>query len=103
MSWKEIFDIMHPKRNQNNVIQFPTAENKQVRNQKNDLLALTLTIEKLMHQDVWDLAPISDHNMELLGQFGEGLSFKPLTAQRLIANLATELNKYRLQEEEPYK
>ena len=85
MSWKEIFDIMHPKRNQNNVIQFPT----------------TLTIEKLMHQDVWDLAPISDHNMELLGQFGEGLSFKPLTAQRLIANLATELNKYRLQEEDP--
>ena len=29
MSWKEIFDIMHPKRNQNNVIQFPTAENKE--------------------------------------------------------------------------
>ena len=101
MSWKEIFDIMHKERKQNNVIQFPKAENPELKKQKNDLVALTLTIEKIMNQKVWEFAPISDHNMELLGQFGEGLTFTPLTAQRLIANLATELNKYRLQEEDP--
>ena len=72
----------------------------QVRKQKNDLVALTLTVEKLMNQQVWDLAPISDYNLELLGQFGEGLTFRPLTAQRLIANLSTELAKLRLKEDE---
>ena len=101
MSWKEIFDLMHKERKQNNVIQFPKAENPKLKKQKNDLVALTLTIEKIMNQKVWEFAPISDHNMELLAQFGEGITFTPLTAQRLIANLATELNKYRLQEEDP--
>ncbi len=103
MSWKEIFDLMHKERKQNNVIQFPTAENPELKKQKNDLVALTLTIEKIMKQPMWEFAPISAHNMELLAQFGEGLTFTPQTAQRLIANLATELVRYRLEkEEEPF-
>ena len=100
MSWKEIFNLMNKERKQNNVIQFPTAENPKLRKQKDDLVALTLTIEKIMNEPIWEFAPIGDHNLELLAQFGEGLSFKPLTAQRLIANLATELAKYRLKEDE---
>ena len=100
MSWKQI-DAMNPQRNQNNVVQFPTTENKEFKDQKRDLVGLTLKMEKLMNEKIWDVAPISAYDIELLGQFGEGLTFTPLTAQRLIANLATELNKYRLQEEDP--
>ena len=100
MSWKEIFNLMHKERKQNNVIQFPRSENAQVKKQKNDLVALTLTMEKIMHEPIWEFAPIGDHNLELLAQFGEGLTFKSKTAQRLIANLATELAKYRLKEDE---
>ena len=100
MSWKEIFNIMNKERKQNNVIQFPTAENPQLRKQKNDLVALTLTMEKIMNEPIWEFAPIGDHNLELLAQFGEGLTFKSLTAQRLIANLATELAKYRQKDED---
>ena len=70
------------------------------RKQKDDLVALTLTIEKIMNEPIWEFAPIGDHNLELLAQFGEGITFKPLTAQRLVANLATELAKYRLKEDE---
>ena len=103
MSWKDIIDLMHPQRNQNNVIQFPTAENKEFKDQKRDLLALTLKMEKLMNEKVWDISPISSYNLELLGNFGEGLTFKPKTAQRLIACLAAELNKYRLHKDEPYE
>ena len=37
MSWKEIFNLMHKERKQNNVIQFPRSENAQVKKQKNDI------------------------------------------------------------------
>ena len=100
MSWKEIFNLMNKERKQNNVIQFPTAENPKLRKQKDDLVALTLTIEKIMNEPIWEFAPIGDHNLDLLAQFGEGITFRPKTAQRLIANLATELAKYRLKEDE---
>ena len=100
MSWKEIFNLMNKERKQNNVIQFPIAENPKLRKQKDDLVALTLTIEKIMNEPIWEFAPIGDHNLELLAQFGEGITFKPLTAQRLIANLSTELAKLRLKEDE---
>ena len=30
MSWKLIFDLLHPSRNQNNIIQFQGKENKEV-------------------------------------------------------------------------
>ena len=53
-----------------------------------------------MNEPIWEFAPIGDHNLELLAQFGEGITFRPKTAQRLIANLATELAKYRLKEDE---
>jgi len=102
MSWKEIMNIMHPQRNQNNVIEFPTSENKEFKDQKKDLVVLALKMEKLMNEKIWDIAPISAHDTELLAQFGEGLTFKPLTAQRLIACLSAELIKYRLQKDEPY-
>ena len=53
-----------------------------------------------MNEPIWEFAPIGDHNLELLAQFGEGIAFRPKTAQRLIANLATELAKYRLKDED---
>ena len=102
MSWKQIMDAMHPQRNQNNVIQFPTTENKEFKDQKRDLVVLALKMEKLMNEKIWDVAPISAYDIELLAQFGEGLSFKPLTAQRLIACLSAEILKYRLHKDEPY-
>ena len=100
MSWKEIFNLMHKERKQNNVIQFPTAENPKLRKQKDDLVALSLTIEKIMNEPIWEFAPIGDHNLDLLAQFGEGITFRPKTAQRLIANLATEIVKNRLKDED---
>ena len=53
-----------------------------------------------MNEPIWEFAPIGDHNLDLLAQFGEGITFRPKTAQRLIANLATELAKYRLKDED---
>ena len=103
MSWKDIFELIHPKRNQNNVIQFPGKENKEVRKQKNDLIVLTLTIEKLMNARGWDVTPLTAKGIEQLAQFGETISFSPKTSQRLIACLCTELIKYRLDTtEDPY-
>ena len=103
MSWKQIFDLLHPSRNQNNVIQFPGKENKEVRKQKNDLVVLTLTIEKLMNAPGWDVTPITTKAIEQLAQFGETISFSPITSQRLIACLCTELIKHRLDNtEDPY-
>ena len=92
----------HP-RNQNNIIQFPGKENKEVRKQKNDLVLLTLTIEKLMNAPGWDVTPITTKAIEQLAQFGEAISFSPITSQRLIACLCTEFIKYRLDnKEDPY-
>ena len=102
MSWKQIFELLHPKRNQNNIIQFPGKENKEVRKQKNDLVLLTLTIEKLMNAPGWDVTPITTKDIEQLAQFGEAISFSPITSQRLIACLCTELLKYRLNDLEDY-
>ena len=102
MSWKQILDLLHPKRNQNNIIKFPGKENKEVRKQKNDLVVLTLTIEKLMNSPGWDISPITTKSIEQLAQFGETISFSPLTSQRLIACLCTELLKYRLNDLEDY-
>ena len=103
MSWKEIFKIIHPERNQNNVVQFPGVENKEVRKQKNDLLGLVLTVEKLMNSTGWDVTPLTAKAIEQLAQFGETISFSPKTSQRLIACLCTELIKYRLDTtEDPY-
>ena len=103
MSWKKIFELLHPKRNQNNIIQFPGKENKEVRKQKNDLVLLTLTIEKLMNAPGWDVTPITTKAIEQLAQFGEAISFSPITSQRLIACLCTEFIKYRLDnKEDPY-
>jgi len=103
MSWKEIFKIMHPERNQNNVIEFPKAENKEFRDQKKDLVGLVLTIEKLMNTTGWHIAPITAKAIEHLAQFGETISFSPKTSQRLIACLCSELVQYRLDnKDEPY-
>ena len=103
MSWKQIFDLLHAKRNQNNIIQFPGGkENKEVRKQKNDLVALTLTIEKLMNAPFWDVAPITAKAIEQLAQFGETISFSPKTSQRLIACLCSELLKHRLNDTEDF-
>ena len=103
MSWKEIFKIMHPERNQNNVIEFPKAENKEFRDQKKDLVGLVLTMEKLMNTTGWHIAPITAKAIEHLAQFGETISFSPKTSQRLIACLCAELITYRLDnKDEPY-
>ncbi len=103
MSWKEIFNLMHTARKQNNVIQFPTSENKEFKKQKNDLLVLSLKVEKLMDQPAWEFAPLTQADIENLAQFGEGLTFTPKTSQRLIACLCTELIKHRLDNmEDPY-
>ena len=49
MSWKDIVNVLHPKRNQNNIIKFPGKENKEFKKQKNEMVILIMTIEKLMN------------------------------------------------------
>ena len=90
------------KRNQNNVVQFPGKENLQLIEQKKEMAGLVVLLEKIMDGPMWDIQPFHHHHLELLSNFGEGITFTPRTSQRLIANLSTEVLKRRQVEEEPY-
>jgi len=102
MSWKDIVNVLHPKRNQNNIIKFPGKENKEFKKQKDEMAILIMTIDELMNTPGWELTPIAAKYIEQLSNFGETISFSPLTSQRLIACLCTELLKYRLNDLEDY-
>ena len=88
----------HP-RNQNNIIQFPKANNKEVANQK---ALYVFRISKTMMDPTWDVAQVPDKELTMLSNFGEVLEFEPIVARRLIANLATEVAKRRLDALNPY-
>ena len=90
------------KRNQNNVVQFPGKENRELSQQKNDLAALVVELEKRLTGPIWELQPFHDKELEMLANFGEGLTFSPLTSQRLIANLAGTIFKLRQNLEDPF-
>ena len=102
MSWREIFKALNPSRNQNNIIQFPGKENKEFKKQKDEMAILIMTMDQIMNTPGWETIPIPAKYIEQLSNFGETISFSPLTSQRLIACLCTELLKYRLNDLEDY-
>ena len=90
------------KRFQKNILQFPKAKNKEALDQDQKTTMALITIEKQMTEDSWDVQVCPDHVLSILTQFGEVIELKPIVARRLIANLATELAKRRLNETNPY-
>ena len=91
----------HP-RNQNNIIQFPKATNKEVADQDKKTALSVLTISQNMNDKTWDVAQVPDQELTMLSNFGEVLEFEPIVARRLIANLATELKKLKLETINPW-
>ena len=91
----------HP-RNQNNIIQFPKATNKEVADQDKKTALAVAAISQNMMDSTWDIADIPNPELTTLSQFGEVIEFSPIVARRLIANLATELSKRRLDALNPY-
>ena len=101
-NWMDIFNWTFKKRNQNNVVQFPGRENREFSKQKKNLAVLIVELEKRLTGPLWDIQPFHDKELEILSNFGETLSFSPVTSQRLIANLASEVFKLRQNMEDPY-
>ena len=102
-NWMDLFNWTFKKRNQNNVVQFPGRENREFSKQKKDLAILIVELEKRYTVGGWDIQPFHDKDLEMLANFGETISFSPITSQRLIACLCTELIKHRLENmEDPY-
>ena len=101
-NWMDLFDWTFKKRNQNNVVQFPGRENRELSKQKKNLAILIVDLEKRYSVGGWDIQPFHDKELEMLSNFGETISFSPETAQRLIANLASEVFKLRQNIEDPY-
>ena len=89
-------------RNQNNIIKFPGVNSKAVDDQDKKTDSTVLDISKKMNEPTWDVQPMHETELSVLAQFGECLEFKPIVARRLIANLATELAKQRLDALNPY-
>ena len=101
-NWMDLFNWTFKKRNQNNVVQFPGRENREFSKQKKSLAVLIVELEKRFTGPMWDIQPFHDKDLEMLSDFGETISFSPVTSQRLIANLASEVFKLRQNMEEPY-
>jgi len=101
-NWTDLFSWTFKKRNQNNVVQFPGRENREFSKQKKNLAVLIVDLEKSLTGPMWDIQPFQDKDLEMLSNFGETISFSPVTSQRLIANLASEVFKLRQNMEEPY-
>ena len=99
--WMDLFDWTFKKRNQNNVVQFPGRENRELSKQKKDLAILIVELEIRYTVGGWDIQTFHDKDLEMLANFGETISFSPVTSQRLIANLASEVFKLRQNIEEP--
>jgi len=91
----------HP-RNQNNIIQFPKATNKEVVDQDKKTALAVAGISQNMMDPTWDIAQVPNTELATLSQFGEVIEFTPIVARRLIANLATEVAKRRLDALNPY-
>ena len=100
-NWKDFFTSTFRKRNQNNVVQFPGKENREFTKQKKNLAGLVVELEKRFTGPMWDIQPFHDKELEMLSDFGETISFSPVAAQRLIANLASEVFKLRQNMDEP--
>ena len=100
-NWMDLFNWTLKKRNQNNVVQFPGRENREFSKQKKDLAILIVELEKKYTVGGWDIQPFHDKELEILANFGETISFSPVTSQRLIANLAGEVFKLRQNMEDP--
>ena len=92
-NWTDLFNWTFKKRNQNNVVQFPGRENRELSKQKKNLAILIVDLEKRYSVGGWDIQPFHDKDLEMLANFGETISFSPVTSQRLIANLASEVFK----------
>ena len=92
------------KRNQNNVIQFPKNEKPNPKSEAvNKIIAENLIfINENINSKNWDVVVIPDHVLYTLSNFGEVLELEPIVARRLVANLATELGKKRIEITDPF-
>ena len=91
--------IMKSK-NQNNVVEFPGVENRELREQKKRLAQIIVGIETKMNYPYWDIVSFDDRELQALANFGETLKFTPLVASRLASNLANQILKKSLEEYE---
>ena len=89
-------------RNQNNIIKFPGVNSKAVEDQDKKTDLTVLDISKKMNEPTWDVQEMNDIELSVLAQFGECLEFTPIVASRLIANLATEFKKLKLEAINPW-
>lgn len=87
MSWKS--------RNQNNVVMFPNAENRQLLEQKKRIAEIMVSIDKKMNEPFWDMLLFDDLELQAMANFGETLKFTERTASRIAAVLSTFVLKQR--------
>jgi len=91
MTWKN--------RNQNNVIEFPNAENRELMEQKKTLAETVLSIEKKMDCPYWDIQMFHDKELQVMANFGETIKFTEKTASRIAAVLSTFILKKQSEED----
>mgnify|MGYP003642880567 FL=1 len=80
-----------------NIINFPGIENEQKKIQEQAKAAVNIIMSAMMESKNFDLLPFSSVDIEILSDFGEGMTFDPLVASRLISSLATEIKKLRIE------
>ena len=91
-------------RHQNNIINFPKNKKPNLKAETVDKVIAKdlICINENMKSDKWDITVVPDHIVYTLSTYGEVLELEPIVARRLIANLATDLSKRRLETDNPY-
>jgi hypothetical protein len=91
MTWKS--------RNQNNVVEFPNSENRELLEQKKTLAETVKSIEDKMNAPYWDVLLFSDKELQVMANFGETIKFAERTASRIAAVLSTFILKKQSEED----
>ena len=91
MTWKN--------RNQNNVVEFPNSENRELLDQKKRLAETVLSIEAKMNCPYWDIQMFDDKELQVMANFGETIKFAEKTASRIAAALSTFILKKQSEED----
>ena len=91
-------------RNQNNIINFPKNKKPNFKAEAKDkiIAECLVNINENMNTNKWDITVVPDHILYTLSTCGEVLELKPIVARRLVANLATELGKKRIEITDPF-
>jgi lysophospholipid acyltransferase (LPLAT)-like uncharacterized protein len=86
------------------VILFPNPKGANVAalHQRKLIIETAGNLSFKMSQRSWDKMTINDPELQVLSEFGETISFAPEVASRLIASLATNILRNRLDLHEEY-